>query len=484
MRKLLNSTLTAALVLCLTIDPAIAGWLTKRSGCRPAPRPAACVPACQPACKPVCCEPVCCEPAPCSAPCETPAEVVHVAPANCSCGSAIVTESHGQPVHHAVIESSPVETHSESTEFKPAPNEIYDVAPVPTPAAPEGSGTRSVEPAQALESMPEDPEPTEEPESTELPPAPADLEPADKPADDLFGSDEPDPMPEPSPMPQPEAAEPAPASDDIFGDMPEAPAEETETESLFGEEPEEMPEEPEEETTEETPAAPADDLFGEEPAAEAPADDLFGEDAPAEEAPAPADDMPAGDDGLFGEAMEELAEEPAEAPATDAPVTDAPAEDDLFGDAPETPMPADEPAEQPPAEDDGFGGLFGDEPVEDAPMEEAPPAEEPEEAPADEPEDDSNEADAFEDLFGQNERVLRLDGGLQSNNLRTWTDNTGRYQCQARLLVLLDGKVRLLKDNGRTSTVALYRLSKGDLDFVNVQAAAQQNSVVTQTASR
>jgi hypothetical protein len=36
----------------------------------------------------------------------------------------------------------------------------------------------------------------------------------------------------------------------------------------------------------------------------------------------------------------------------------------------------------------------------------------------------------------------------------------------------MDGKVRILKDNGRTTTVPLVRLSAVDLEFINRQASA------------
>jgi hypothetical protein len=41
----------------------------------------------------------------------------------------------------------------------------------------------------------------------------------------------------------------------------------------------------------------------------------------------------------------------------------------------------------------------------------------------------------------------------------------------------LDNKVQLLKENGRTTTVPLYRLSALDLEFVNRQASAQSDMV-------
>ena len=47
---------------------------------------------------------------------------------------------------------------------------------------------------------------------------------------------------------------------------------------------------------------------------------------------------------------------------------------------------------------------------------------------------------------------------------------------------MLDGKVQLLKDNGRTTTVPLARLSKGDLEFVNRQASAQKTESLGKTA--
>ncbi len=60
---------------------------------------------------------------------------------------------------------------------------------------------------------------------------------------------------------------------------------------------------------------------------------------------------------------------------------------------------------------------------------------------------------------------LRLDreGRLPS---RLWTDNSGQFHTQARLIVILAGKVRLLKATGRTTTVSLDRLSGADRQYV------------------
>jgi hypothetical protein len=55
------------------------------------------------------------------------------------------------------------------------------------------------------------------------------------------------------------------------------------------------------------------------------------------------------------------------------------------------------------------------------------------------------------------------DGQLPS---RRWSDNSGQFQVQARLLLILDGKVRLLKESGRTTTVPTERLSDADRAYV------------------
>ena len=75
------------------------------------------------------------------------------------------------------------------------------------------------------------------------------------------------------------------------------------------------------------------------------------------------------------------------------------------------------------------------------------------------------------------QNILHEAGGLASDEMRTWTDNTGTFSCRGRLVRFQEGNVRLLKDNGRTTTVPLARLSTGDLEFVNRQASAQQAEV-------
>ncbi len=66
--------------------------------------------------------------------------------------------------------------------------------------------------------------------------------------------------------------------------------------------------------------------------------------------------------------------------------------------------------------------------------------------------------------------------------MRLWTDNTGTYTVLARLVVVLDGKVRLQKDTGRFTTVPFERLSKPDLAFVQSQVTTIASAVVDRPA--
>jgi hypothetical protein len=163
--------------------------------------------------------------------------------------------------------------------------------------------------------------------------------------------------------------------------------------------------------------------------------------------------------------------EPADEPPADdlpgAPTEETPAEE-----------PADQPADQPaeesePALDELFGsGEGAKEPTEEQPAEEQPAEEQPSE----------EEEPSVDDLFGDFGMILDEPGGLSSDALRQWVDNTGRFTCQGRLLRIADGHVRLLKDNGRTTTVPFSRLSQGDRHFVERQASAQHFESVNQTA--
>jgi hypothetical protein len=199
---------------------------------------------------------------------------------------------------------------------------------------------------------------------------------------------------------------------------------------------------------------------------------------------------------------------PEPAPSTTAPAEQPtiPAEEpaDLFGEPAVTTPPADT---TPPAETDDTGDLFGESATGTTPPSDTsttPPATLPDTAepaavdlfgePADTgvtpadgtesmppaettPAEGETTGDAG-DLFGMSQGVLHEPGGLASTELRQWVDNTGKYSCNGRLVRFLDGKVRLFKENGRTTTVPLYRLSAADLEFVHRQASAQQSEAV------
>ncbi len=56
--------------------------------------------------------------------------------------------------------------------------------------------------------------------------------------------------------------------------------------------------------------------------------------------------------------------------------------------------------------------------------------------------------------------------------MRTWTDNTGKYHVRARLVIVGERYVRLLKDTGKYTTVRMERLSGSDLAFVQRQVSS------------
>jgi hypothetical protein len=67
--------------------------------------------------------------------------------------------------------------------------------------------------------------------------------------------------------------------------------------------------------------------------------------------------------------------------------------------------------------------------------------------------------------------------------VRVWTDDTGKYQTVARLVVIAKTHVRLLKQNGRYTTVPLGRLSQADLDYVMSAAQKLASGDVPRVAS-
>ena len=173
----------------------------------------------------------------------------------------------------------------------------------------------------------------------------------------------------------------------------------------------------------------------------------------------------------------DMPEETPEAPAT-------PAED--MPETPAEPKTPDKPAAD--VED-----LFKDADADKKPADVAP---EPAEKPAEEPAKPADKADDVEDLFKETDekksaataaaapldpiaaaRTREIENLFSeptdaASPMRLWTDNTGKYQVRARLVVVGNNYVRLLKDTGRYTTVRFHRLSGGDLAFVRYQVSS------------
>ena len=67
---------------------------------------------------------------------------------------------------------------------------------------------------------------------------------------------------------------------------------------------------------------------------------------------------------------------------------------------------------------------------------------------------------------------------------RLWVDETGTFQIQARLVQVLDGKVRLLKETGKFTTVPMNRLSPADRQYVEDYVAQFAGQTVGKVAGR
>ena len=430
MYRAVRFLLTVFLVFSLTFDTASGCWRTRKSRCcRP------CVPVCSvcvPTCEPVTCQPPC---PPISGDMTNsifvPSEVITEAPTEVP--TEAPTPAAVDPVDSSAS-SDPAEVADPPVLERPAPIEpaiaeepVVELTPETTPTDEPPTELAPFDPAPSTD------QPTVTDPIPELPPAESAAAPAEVPA-------------ELAPTPEGEA--------DVTGDLGD----------LFGD--------PVEEPSELQPADESSSVDGESANTE-PAGDLFDEpnDAPS----SPVDDP-----------------EPV-TPDSALPVDEAEPTEDLFGETTEsaTEDPTDEMPEPAPESSDDATDLF-DEPADDlAPAEDPQPAEDP--APAEESEptgedpapsdgsdsifdldlpDEQPEDGGLDDPFGRVVPVTETPGGLDSNSLRHWTDNTGSYTIRGRLIKLLNGKVKLVKENGRTTTVPLGRLSQSDLVFVRQQAGA------------
>jgi len=232
----------------------------------------------------------------------------------------------------------------------------------------------------------------------------------------------------------------------------------------------------------ESPVAPASN---EQPMPELSAADASDEaERPAAPMPAPVEDLAGGpttkpvmpepkEPNLF----DLYADEDEAAPAEEAPGEDAPA------DAPSATADdgAVEPAEDAtdeaaPAEE----AEMAEEESEDA-QSEAPAsadsdgsetAEEP--APAEEPaEEAANEADAAQESEPEQAEADPAEAArvVPNEPMRRWTDETGTHHTQGWLVELRADRVRILKVNGRHTTVATESLSAEDRDYVSAVGA-------------
>ncbi len=232
------------------------------------------------------------------------------------------------------------------------------------------------------------------------------------------------PAPEPFEAP---AFEPAPAPEKP---MPAAPAEER-----LG-----LPTEP----------APAEKAPAEAPAAKSEVEDLFSE--PAAEPAMPAETKPEAPPSD----VEDLFKDPAPAPPADKPKDEV---DDLFKDLDDKNAASGEAHIPAPAtpENKEIEDLFSD------PQPESPMSAAVEPAPTPVKEAPTPVANVSE---------VKTELPRQDAATRLWTDNTGKYRVRGRLVVVGPTHVRILKENGKFTTVPYGRLSQADLAFVKRHANA------------
>ena len=135
----------------------------------------------------------------------------------------------------------------------------------------------------------------------------------------------------------------------------------------------------------------------------------------------------------------------------------------------EDPEPAEDPID--------LGSFFEDdskqEPASDVPTpqpDEPTPAE-----PSDPSESEPPEALSDDDFFGARAKPnLSAPGGLESVETRFWSDVTGLYRCEARMVTINGRTVTLRLPSGVDRQVALTRLSTVDLEFIHGQLEAKQ----------
>ena len=75
-------------------------------------------------------------------------------------------------------------------------------------------------------------------------------------------------------------------------------------------------------------------------------------------------------------------------------------------------------------------------------------------------------------------------GQQKVTQLRIWTDSTGRQKVEAAFVELKDGVVTLKRADGRTVTVPIERLSKGDQQFATSQPPLEMTPTAVESTAR
>jgi hypothetical protein len=76
---------------------------------------------------------------------------------------------------------------------------------------------------------------------------------------------------------------------------------------------------------------------------------------------------------------------------------------------------------------------------------------------------------------------MAADGTLP---VREWVDDSGLFRVRGRLIGVLDGKARILKESGRTTTVPTTRLSTADRGYVEEAVARYGSDLGDKLAAR
>jgi hypothetical protein len=428
--------IVALLCLTLFVDSAKACWWLRQHRSRgQVCRPVACLPAVPSACEIVSDEPLVSE------------TIVAAHQPDCLCSAAPAEhasadhEAFEQVIDHhegeasvleqGVVEQATVEQsgQAETMVVVHGPTIVVDAAPAqPAPGAPEP--TSVVTPPKAEQPGPAAAQPM--PVAATSPAVLPTPTPAEEPIPDLKPAIAPQspvaPASNEQPMPEPAAAlgKPTEANQPVAPSTP-VPAP---VEDLAGG-PDVKPPRPE-------PKEP--NLF-----------DLYGDDADDEAAPSeepPADSRPETADGDAGEPAEDSAAETT--PADEAEM----AEDEA------------EPTDSKPTAAEATDG-------DSEPAEKATPAEEPA------AEEAAEESDAAPEAAAEQAEADPAEAAVTVPNepMRRWTNDTGTHHTQGWLVEVRADRVRILKVNGRHTTVLTESLSAADRDYVSAvgdRMAAQQ----------